>query len=185
MYRYVLWREWDMFNHHYLMVLGLNPSTADEHHDDPTIRRCIGYAKQWGYGALCMTNLFAYRSTDPQELYGMESPVGPENDRHITAVATEANMILAAWGTHGRYQDRDRHVMALLTQTCQVMSLGTNKDGTPKHPLYVAKKQKPLPYGWTQVQLQRIQVGVEWIDLEEPSPGRGHAQNIIPAKARK
>ncbi len=85
-YRYVLWREWDMVNTEYAMFIGLNPSTADEIEDDPTIRRCVDYATRWGYGALCMTNLFAYRETDRELMQKHPSPVGADNDRWLVGV---------------------------------------------------------------------------------------------------
>lgn len=83
-YRYSLWREWDATaetkHEGYAMIVGLNPSTADEIHDDPTIRKCINFAQAWGYRALCMTNLFAYRATKPNVMRAAAEPVGPEND---------------------------------------------------------------------------------------------------------
>ena len=90
-YRYTLWRAWDMFNPGYVMFIGLNPSTADEVQDDPTIRRCIGYAKEWGYGAFCMTNIFAFRATDPRVMKAQADPVGPENDKWLTECAKGAD----------------------------------------------------------------------------------------------
>src|SRR5690242_6108456 len=99
-YRYTLWREWDIFDKNYVMFVGLNPSTADERVDDPTIRRCIDFAKRWGYGALCMTNLFAYRATDPRVMKAFPYPVGPENDKWLVRCAREAGVVVAAWGNH-------------------------------------------------------------------------------------
>lgn len=89
-FRYTLWREWDVdsltgcaddlpHGHQFAQFIGLNPSTADETRDDPTIRRCIGFAKLWGYGALCMTNLFAFRATKPRDMRQAADPIGPEN----------------------------------------------------------------------------------------------------------
>jgi hypothetical protein len=133
-YRYVLWREWGPRYDKYAMFIGLNPSTADETTDDPTVRRCVGFAKAWGYAALCMTNLFAYRSTDPAIMMCQPSPVGPFNDWYLTECARDAGVIVAAWGTHGRHAERDRQVQNLLT--C-LKCLGVTKDGSPRHPLYV------------------------------------------------
>src|SRR5207249_5914720 len=94
-YRYVLWREWDKTNASYVLFVGLNPSTADETEDDPTIRRCMNYAKRWGYGALCMVNLFAYRATDPDAMKAHPQPVGTENDYWIRKMAREAGVVVA------------------------------------------------------------------------------------------
>ena len=141
-YRYTLWRTWDMFNPTFLQVIGLNPSIADEILDDNTVRRCINYAQRWGYGALCMTNIFAYRATDPMKLRTESDPVGPENDLWLLQIAQEASLILAAWGVHGAYLCRGEAVQALL-QRQQLVCLGETKEGFPRHPLYMAKTCEP------------------------------------------
>lgn len=153
-YRYTLWRGWTLadamgiseFNSlakfgNYLMVIGLNPSTADETKDDPTIRRCIGFAKRWGFGALCMTNLFAWRDTDPEKMKGAAEPVGEANDLWLKLISEQAGMILAAWGNHGAHAGRDEFVRKFLPP---LNCLGTNKDGSPKHPLYVKGDTAPV-----------------------------------------
>src|ERR1019366_6557448 len=92
-YRFELWRTWDdLLNdgNGYAMFVGLNPSTADETEDDPTIRRCTDYAQRWGYSGLCMTNLFAYRATLPQDMRGAPDPVGEGNDDHLIQCAANA-----------------------------------------------------------------------------------------------
>jgi len=142
-YRYTLWRAWDMLNPAYAMFIGLNPSTADETHDDPTVRRCIGYAKSWGYGALCMTNLFAFRATDPQDMKAAYSPVGLFNDVYLKQCAEDAGVVVAAWGTHGIHQNRGTIVMKMLPG---LLCLGVTKNGYPKHPLYLPLGLQPLPY---------------------------------------
>ena len=87
-YRYILWRRWAVdCNANYAMFVGLNPSTADETDDDPTIRRCIRFAKSWGYSGLCMANLFAYRATDPKDMLVATGPVGVENDKYLLEYA--------------------------------------------------------------------------------------------------
>jgi hypothetical protein len=144
-YRYTLWRTWNMYRPGYLQVIGLNPSTADETQDDPTIRRCISFAQLWGYGALCVTNLFAYRATNPRALYEVSDPVGHDNDRYIANIACDASLILAAWGTHGAYQGRWQHVAGIVAGP-KLMCLGTTKHGFPRHPLYVAQTQAPVPF---------------------------------------
>lgn len=140
-YRYRLWRTWmpgDPRPPKTLVVIGLNPSTADEVEDDPTIRRCVGYGKRWGCTGLIMLNLFARRSTDPRTLYDVEDPVGPDNDAHIRACTAEAGIILAAWGAHGHHQGRGQAVRALLADKV-VECLGVTQSGEPKHPLYLCR----------------------------------------------
>src|SRR5262249_29840293 len=130
-YRYVLWREWDKLNPEYAMFIGLNPSTADEVEDDPTIRRCVGYAKRWGYGALCMTNLFAYRATDRELMNRQPTPVGADNDRWLVECARDAAVVVAAWGADGGHLQRDRAVIRLLGRN--LMCLSKTKKGRPGH----------------------------------------------------
>lgn len=146
-YRYTLWREWDMFNPTYLQVVGLNPSTADEVKNDPTVRRCIDFGKQWGFGALCMTNLFGFRATNPNVMILQDDPVGSANDEWLCAVARGAGMVLAAWGVLGGHLEQDLNVCDLLrSQGGELYCLGLTKDGYPRHPLYVPKNRAPMPY---------------------------------------
>lgn len=155
-YRYTLWREWDEHwglldadpgQQGYLMVIGLNPSTADETQDDPTIRRCIGFAKRWGFGALCMTNLFAWRNTDPLKMKVVGEPIGYDNDRWLKSCATSAGMVLAAWGKHGSHLGRASRVFGSINNAFVVVhALKINKDGSPQHPLYVPKDTIPVIY---------------------------------------
>lgn len=145
-YRYVLWRRWgDLLsgNGKYLMVIGLNPSTADETADDPTIRRCIDFAKRWGFSALCMTNLFAWRDTLPENMKKAAEPIGIENDGYLVELGDAAGMVLAAWGKHGSHMGRAKKVLAHLTT---VHALKVNKDGSPMHPLYVKGDTVPMVY---------------------------------------
>jgi hypothetical protein len=146
-YRYVLWREWDMTNPSYLNVIGLNPSTADESVDDPTIRKCVGFAKRFGFGALCMTNLFAYRATDPDVMKVAEDPEGPMNNDHIIQSFKGAGLAIAAWGVHGAFRRRDIEVLELFYWTkLNLHCLRRNRDGSPGHPLYIPYTAKPLLY---------------------------------------
>jgi len=132
-----------MHNRSYAMFVGLNPSTADETLDDPTIRKCVGFAKRWGFGALCMTNLFAYRETNPRKMMGFGRPVGDENDQWLTACARDAGQIIAAWGTNGDFMARDEEVLKLLDG---VECLRRTKSGFPEHPLYVPYEIQPTAY---------------------------------------
>jgi hypothetical protein len=137
-YRYALWRRWGRGD--YAMFIGLNPSTADETNDDPTIRRCIGFARAWGYGALCMANLFAYRATDPADMKQAAEPVGWENDQVLRQLADQAGVVVAAWGTHGTYKGRDQSVR-LLVPGLHYLRLTIN--GHPAHPLYLPASLQP------------------------------------------
>lgn len=85
-----------------MAFIGLSPSTEDEEANDETIRKCIGYAKRWGYGKLIMANLFAFRSTDPSLLKRVEDPVGPDNDSYIQKCVSESNLVIACWGNHDK-----------------------------------------------------------------------------------
>jgi len=123
----------------------LNPSTADASVNDPTIRRCIGYTRREGYGSLVVVNLYALRSTDPVELARHAAPCGPDNDAAILAAAEDARLIVAAWGSDTMAPARARAVEHLL-DGLPLWCLGTNKDGEPKHPLYLAADLCLLPY---------------------------------------
>jgi hypothetical protein len=140
-YRYALWRRWG--EGPYVMFVGLNPSTADETEDDPTIRRCIRFARDWGYSALVMTNLFAWRSTDPRGLLATDAPVGPENDATLRRLAADAGGVVAAWGVHGVIDDRAKRVVST-GMLGSFTVLGLTKDGHPRHPLYMPARCRPL-----------------------------------------
>lgn len=144
-YRYALWRRWNADDSD-VGFIGLNPSTADEAKDDPTIRRCIGFAKAWGYGGVVMLNLFAFRATEPADMKVATDPVGPMNDHILREYAEVCGRLIAAWGVHGEFQRRDLWVARLNRvgigrKTPYVGDLfeclGTTKDGFPRHPLYV------------------------------------------------
>lgn len=136
-YRYSLWRDLNVLapdNDGYVMFIGLNPSTADEVNNDPTIRRCMGFAETWGYGALCMTNLFAFRATDPLVMKEQAEPVGDYNDSHLVELAQSAGLVVAAWGTHGTFMNRGEAVKKLIPN---LHYLRLTKNGLPEHPLYL------------------------------------------------
>ena len=141
-YRYSLWRFWEK-DKGYVAFVCLNPSTADKIVDDPTIRRCVGYARDWGFGGMIMVNLFAYRSRNPTRLYIVEDPIGPDNRFHLQAVSKKAAITIAGWGIHGAYRDRDLEVMKLLKDP---YCLSITKHGHPAHPLYLRKDLKPIKY---------------------------------------
>ena len=137
-YRYSLSRIWDK-QKKFVLFIGLNPSTADEEVDDPTIRRCSGYAQKWGYGGFIMVNLFAYRTTLPSNLKKVKYPVGRDNDKYIVKLSEKADITIAAWGNNGNLYRRDKQVMSLVPN---LMCLRVNKSGQPAHPLYLNKDLK-------------------------------------------
>lgn len=143
-YRYLLWRTWNPGLPKVLFVM-LNPSTADANIDDPTIRRCVGFAKQWGYGSLEVVNLFAFRATNPDELKQCVDPIGPDNNIHIWRAAMQAEQIILAWGTKGSLLNRDKLVLEIL-YSFRTYCLDVSKEGHPKHPLYIKGDVTPIRY---------------------------------------
>lgn len=148
-YRYVLTRRWAAEPGPVCVIVALNPSTADAEHDDPTVKRCIGFARRCGATELRIVNLYALRATDPGELWSAEDPVGPDNDRHLVAAAEVAvrtvGPIIVAWGANAR-SDRVRAGVALLGRK-DLLCLGTTKAGAPRHPLYLPATAPLMP--WT------------------------------------
>ena len=144
-YRYSLRRQWA--EGYQVLFVMLNPSTADALAGDPTIRRCVGFAKSWGFSQLAVANLFALRSTDPHVLMrcGDIDPVGPRNDEAIIGLAEESTMIVAAWGNHGIFLGRSKEVRRILGATSCLYHLGLTKSGQPRHPLYLPGDTQP---GW-------------------------------------
>ncbi len=139
-YRYALWRIWQP-QEPQLLFIGLNPSTADEQADDPTIRRCLGYAQDWGYGGITVANLFACRTSDPAVLRAEEDPVGPENDRWLQVLADQAGLVVAAWGNHGMFRGRWKEVAAIFSE---LHCLELTRLAQPRHPLYTRKSSLPI-----------------------------------------
>lgn len=137
-YRYELircWR-WDVDSTSITWVM-LNPSTADADVDDPTIRRCIGFSKAWGFDEMAVVNLFALRSTNPKALRSHPDPIGPENERYITERFAASNLTVAAWGA-GATGLPCLDVAAIAFEAAvPLRCLGTTKAGHPRHPLYV------------------------------------------------
>lgn len=137
-YRYALWRTWEQCNGHILFI-GLNPSTADETEDDPTIRRCIGFAKDLGYGGIYMLNIFAYRATSPKVLMKAENPVGEKNNHFLQMYFDPIGFNIACWGMWGKYLNRGREVIEMLGEE-GLHCFGLTRYGQPRHPLYLSKK---------------------------------------------
>ena len=149
-YRYWLEREIDPERDCTVMFVMLNPSTADAEEDDPTIRRCIGFARDWGYGRLIVTNLSPFRATNPDDL----KAAGPEpadvrckNLEHVRRGAAAADKIVLAFGTKGQWEDRGEEMIETLRGWGYCLyTLGCTKYGWPRHPLPVPKNAKPVPF---------------------------------------
>lgn len=144
-YRYELTRHWG--NGGTMAFVMLNPSTADADLDDPTIRRCMGFARREGMGGISVVNLFAWRETDPRYLPPVDDEaIGPLNDRKTTLVMQAADVVVAAWGAHPRATERAKFVLSVPLRT-PLVCLGTTKAGAPRHPLYVRGDQPLVPVG--------------------------------------
>lgn len=144
-YRYKLWRRWSDTKP--LNFLMLNPSTADETVNDPTVEGCERRAREWGYGGVVVTNLFAFRATDPEEMKRCGDPVGIDNNDHIRREYVFSAMTICAWGNHGAHMNRSATVRKLLSKGV-LHALKLNKSGEPQHPLYIARSVKP--FVWKQ-----------------------------------
>lgn len=142
-YRYALWRLWGAGP--YAAFIGLNPSTADEAKDDPTIRRCIRFARDWGCKGLYMLNIFAFCATDPKAMKAAVDPIGPGNDQALLRYCSDpaTRIIVAAWGEHGKHVQRGAAVQNIL-RGFRLKCLGKNQSGAPKHPLYVPANFEPV-----------------------------------------
>lgn len=145
-YRYSLERCWNPAGRRALFVL-LNPSTATEVRNDPTVERCERRARAWGYGAFRLCNLFAWRATDPRAMRIAADPVGDANDAMLEESAVAADLILCGWGRHGAHLGRGRAVEARLRSArLRLWHLGLTRDGQPRHPLYVGYRVEPEPW---------------------------------------
>ncbi|TZG26476.1 DUF1643 domain-containing protein [Sphingomonas montanisoli] len=176
-YRYHLWREWrgtgtnanwdwledddgsiakdgagaPLGEPKSVLFVMLNPSTADGDQDDPTIRRCVAFAKAWGYDRMEVVNLFAWRATDPSAVLRMTGsgpdPVGPDNQRHVRNALDRAGVIVCAWGAHGGHIDQDETMLGWIEQYGgEPYALRLTKEGFPAHPLYLPRDLRPAPY---------------------------------------
>ncbi len=144
-YRYALTRVWAP-GPQALFVM-LNPSTATEVQNDPTVERCERRARALGFGSFAVANIFAFRATDPRVMRAEADPVGPDNDRMIRDLALMADRIICAWGTHGAHLSRGAQVEGLLRPlTPELYHLGLSQAGHPKHPLYIGYHKQPEPW---------------------------------------
>lgn len=136
-YRYALCRTWDESAPLVLMI-GLNPSKTEE---NPTIRRCTNFAIAWGFGGVCVANLFAFRAATPAELLRASDPIGEANDHWLTHLSEKAGLVVAAWGNEGRFLNRSQQVKELLPE---LHCIQMNKSGEPAHPLYLKSSLTPM-----------------------------------------
>lgn len=141
-HRYLLWRRWD--TRPAAAFILLNPSIATEHVSDPTLRRCVGFARDWGYGAVLLANLFAFRSTDPRALARAPDPIGPGNDAVLVTHAAKAEIVVCGWGARGA-GPREAAVLDLLAGV-PLHALALTRGGQPRHPLYLRATSTPFPW---------------------------------------
>lgn len=149
-YRYSLSREWDLRGEQVCWIM-LNPSIAGDERDDPTIRRCMGFARKWGYGGIVVVNLFAAIATFPADLAKMKDPVGPHNDEAILQ-AIKGRRVVCAWGNLGPWLrsnwHRDMTVATMVIDTARTNAhcLGLTKFGYPQHPVRLAGSKTMKPF---------------------------------------
>lgn len=145
-HRYLLTCSWGQGDGTVTFVM-LNPSIGDEERCNPTMKRCVDFARDWGYGGMHVVNLFSYISVKPTGLLETEDPVGKDNDAHILQVAQQSDLVVFAWGAkYGDIGGRDQEVAALLSDI-PLHCIGKTKQGHPRHPLYLKKDLKPVVFG--------------------------------------
>lgn len=144
LYRYKLAREWG--TGHKLAFIMLNPSTADAEQDDPTIRRCMRFARDTSFDGIEVGNLFAWRATKRAELTTVPDPIGPDNDAALIEVIKRAPIVVCAWGDQGALRSRDRRVLKMICETGKTPHcLRITNRGYPEHPLYLPANLRPVP----------------------------------------
>lgn len=143
-YRYQLERSWGTrpSRKSTVVFIGLNPSTADATNDDPTIRKCMAFARAWGFNRLIMVNLFAWRATDPTQLSAVNNPIGKQNDEHISNAVSGGSMVIACWGEYGCLLNRAEGLRARYPRRLHCLSI--NNSGEPTHPLYLPATLIPV-----------------------------------------
>ncbi|WP_438454951.1 DUF1643 domain-containing protein [Vreelandella venusta] len=147
-YRYLLTRpsEVEHPERGTALFLMLNPSTADASLDDPTIRRCRGFAKSWGCAGLTVANLYALRATNPKELWRHDAPIGAENNDWLVKLAKEYGDVVCAWGANAKPERVNEVYQILRDAGARLWCLGTTKSGAPKHPLYIKADQNLIAW---------------------------------------
>lgn len=169
--------------------IGLNPSTATAEIDDPTVRRCIGFARRLGFGRFAMLNLFSLRSTDPEGLRRAPDPVGPMNDAVVRGWASRAELVIAAWGAHPMARERGLDVARmLLAASVKLHALGVTKDGHPRHPLYLRADSEP--FRWVPAVGGRVEADAtigawrDWMDAATGGAFDGKTVDEVNAELR-
>jgi hypothetical protein len=146
-YRWWLQRRWQA-SRPTVLFIGLNPSSANAERDDPTLRRLVGFARAWGFGALEVVNLFARCSATPAVLRRSSNPVGAENDQWLQRCVASADALWLGWGNGGSWGQRDQQVLALLEAALPpgvpLLAVGLTASGQPRHPLYAPASAPPL-----------------------------------------
>ena len=142
-YRWILNRKWE--DGKSMAFVLLNPSTADHENDDPTLRRCIGFAKREGCGSLTIVNLFAYRSSKPADLKIVEDPIGAENDHYLEQALNSADIIVCGWGGFPM-AEKQSLIFKIRFHELGLYCLGLTQKGAPKHPLYLKQEAPIIPY---------------------------------------
>ena len=143
LYRYSLRRTWALGRRKQVLFIGLNHSSADSESDDPTIRRCVQFASNWGFNSLEVVNLFAFRATYPKDLFREMDPIGLHNDSWIGKAHQRSSLTIACWGSSGIFKNRAEIVMNSIDN---LFCIKKNKDETPSHPLYLNSKITPRAY---------------------------------------
>jgi hypothetical protein len=156
-YRYMLWRR-ILEKGNTITWIGLNPSTADEEVDDPTVKRVVSFSKAWGYAKVYMVNLFAFRATNPKDMKKAADPGGPENLGWIVKLCNQSQMCLAAWGNNGSFGGSGKNLLKQLDYLGigPIHCLGVTKKGHPKHPLYLSRNTKPQILMYKQFPEEKI-----------------------------
>tara|TARA_Y100000739_G_C20611082_1_gene468641 strand:- start:3384 stop:3893 length:510 start_codon:yes stop_codon:yes gene_type:complete len=145
-YRYSLSRVWEPKKKKLTFVL-LNPSTATELQNDPTVERCERRARTLGFGGFLVCNIFAWRDTSPEKMKKAYDPIGNHNDNAILDACVWGDTIICAWGTHGSHLNRGEKVLKMIkTISKNPYHLGLTKAGYPKHPLYISYNQNPIKW---------------------------------------
>lgn len=144
--RYRYWLEIRVAKGPLCNFLMLNPSTADENRDDPTVAKCRRFAKRWGYGGIVVTNLFALRATDPREMLAAAEPIGLENDRYISDAARYCDMVICAWSQYGNHLGRADHVYRMILECRNCTPSALKVAAEPWHPLYLRENLLPIEY---------------------------------------
>lgn len=146
-HRLKLWREWDS-NLPKVMFIMLNPSTADHEQDDPTLIRCIDFAKQWGYGGLYVGNLYSSRATDPGTLLNVSKFSHRDNFKHVINMTNQCQLVVCAWGNYPVIKKLEIPINMFKHLEQNLHCLALSKTGTPKHPLYLKKSLTPIPFSF-------------------------------------